>query len=326
MILCAVLRALGKADRSGPLIFVSALISGPSRSVSSSSRVGRPVDIAGKLLLGIPGQMLVLWITWPMIESLGKASVQEAQQGPNPGGAGRDLLSCPPDRSRWGALDAALEALLRATEADYAYVDVDRTDERGVVTWESSPMPAATISLGPDTFGDGDYSPSPDLAEPVIRDTGPDPGIGAPDAVPRPIRGRRHPLGADVAPIMSQGDVDRHHRLHRLLAGRTVGAISDCRSDPRGRHGRRLLGTRAGPGRLGGAGEGQGPLHRPVSHELRTPLSAVVGFAGTLADGLDSFTADEVAEMVGLISSQGSEVAQLVDDLLTAETCQRRAT
>jgi signal transduction histidine kinase len=56
-----------------------------------------------------------------------------------------------------------------------------------------------------------------------------------------------------------------------------------------------------------------------VSHELRTPLAAVVGFAGELAQGLDKYSRVEIAEMVSLISSQSIEVAQLVDDLLTAE-------
>jgi signal transduction histidine kinase len=56
-----------------------------------------------------------------------------------------------------------------------------------------------------------------------------------------------------------------------------------------------------------------------VSHELRTPLAAVVGFSGELALGLDGYTRDEVVEMVSLISGQSKEVAQLVDDLLTAE-------
>jgi signal transduction histidine kinase len=56
-----------------------------------------------------------------------------------------------------------------------------------------------------------------------------------------------------------------------------------------------------------------------VSHELRTPLAAVVGFSGELAQGLDRYSREEISEMVSLISSQSLEVAQLVDDLLTAE-------
>jgi signal transduction histidine kinase len=56
-----------------------------------------------------------------------------------------------------------------------------------------------------------------------------------------------------------------------------------------------------------------------VSHELRTPLAAVVGFAGELADGVENYSIDEIAEMVQLIAGQSVEMAQLVDDLLTAE-------
>jgi signal transduction histidine kinase len=56
-----------------------------------------------------------------------------------------------------------------------------------------------------------------------------------------------------------------------------------------------------------------------VSHELRTPLAAVVGFSGELAQGLEQYSREEIYEMVSLISSQSIEVAQLVDDLLTAE-------
>ena len=56
-----------------------------------------------------------------------------------------------------------------------------------------------------------------------------------------------------------------------------------------------------------------------VSHELRTPLSAVVGFSAALRDAAGSFSAEEIAEMAGMISAQSREVADLVDDLLTAE-------
>ena len=56
-----------------------------------------------------------------------------------------------------------------------------------------------------------------------------------------------------------------------------------------------------------------------VSHELRTPLSAVVGFSAALKEGASSFTSEEIAEMAGMISTQSREVADLVDDLLTAE-------
>lgn len=55
-----------------------------------------------------------------------------------------------------------------------------------------------------------------------------------------------------------------------------------------------------------------------VSHELRTPLTAVVGLAHTLADGRDSFSAEEQDEFMGMIVQQSEEVAAIVDDLLVA--------
>jgi two-component system sensor histidine kinase MtrB len=56
-----------------------------------------------------------------------------------------------------------------------------------------------------------------------------------------------------------------------------------------------------------------------VSHELRTPLSAVVGFAGALANGVDTYSTDELTEMASVIYTQSIELTHLVDDLLTSE-------
>jgi signal transduction histidine kinase len=52
---------------------------------------------------------------------------------------------------------------------------------------------------------------------------------------------------------------------------------------------------------------------------LRTPLSAVVGFAGALANGVESYSAEELTEMSSVIYAQSIELTHLVDDLLTAE-------
>jgi signal transduction histidine kinase len=56
-----------------------------------------------------------------------------------------------------------------------------------------------------------------------------------------------------------------------------------------------------------------------VSHELRTPLSAVVGFAGAMANGVESYSAEELTEMSSVIYAQSIELTHLVDDLLTSE-------
>jgi two-component system sensor histidine kinase MtrB len=55
-----------------------------------------------------------------------------------------------------------------------------------------------------------------------------------------------------------------------------------------------------------------------VSHELRTPLTAVVGFAHELRTQLGSLSVEDIETYVGLIQEQGTEVADLVEDLLVA--------
>ena len=54
-----------------------------------------------------------------------------------------------------------------------------------------------------------------------------------------------------------------------------------------------------------------------VSHELRTPLTGVVGFASMLEEQVEEAD-DETVEIVGYISSQSRDVADLVEDLLVA--------
>ena len=55
-----------------------------------------------------------------------------------------------------------------------------------------------------------------------------------------------------------------------------------------------------------------------VSHELRTPMTAVVGLAQELRDNLGDFSPEEVNELIELIASQSTEVADIVDDLLVS--------
>ncbi len=55
-----------------------------------------------------------------------------------------------------------------------------------------------------------------------------------------------------------------------------------------------------------------------VSHQLRTPLTSVVGFAEEMLERWGDVEDDEAREMLGVIASQGREMADLVEDLLVA--------
>ncbi|MFN3152550.1 response regulator [Bremerella sp.] len=50
-----------------------------------------------------------------------------------------------------------------------------------------------------------------------------------------------------------------------------------------------------------------------LSHELRTPLTAIIGFAEILEHNLD---ADDAGKMLGMISSSGEHLLELINDLL----------
>jgi PAS domain S-box-containing protein len=53
-----------------------------------------------------------------------------------------------------------------------------------------------------------------------------------------------------------------------------------------------------------------------VSHEIRTPLAAVVGYAQLLNDDIVHLTDDERKEMITTIANEGSDLTDIVEDLL----------
>ena len=55
-----------------------------------------------------------------------------------------------------------------------------------------------------------------------------------------------------------------------------------------------------------------------VSHELRTPLTAVVGFGQVLKDDEQSMSAEQRAELLEMVVSQGTDLTNIVNDLLVA--------
>jgi len=272
-----------------------------------------------RLMIGIPGQALVMWITWRLIRSLADASERQAKTAR----IQEALATCSQAlliRRDDEPLSAALRALLDATEADYAYVDVNRVDNEGNVTWEIvAQAMGANAPSGPDTFDQGDYTQFPWIIETL--------SAGAPARIrvselDLPVRALYEAEGVRselMAPIMIRDqwvgtlgysdfwrdDAWTEVEVDGLMrAAEMVGAFWEREWAREG---------------LEELAEAKNRFIATVSHELRTPLSAVVGFSGELAQGLDQYSPEEIAEMVSLISSQSIEVAQLVDDLLTAE-------
>jgi signal transduction histidine kinase len=272
-----------------------------------------------KLMVGIPGQMLVVWIMWRLIESLAEASRLEK----NRARIQEALATCSQalligrDRE---PLAGALTALLDATEADYAYVDINRVESDGTITWQIvADAYGDNVPPGPESFDQGDYSQYPFVVE--LLSSGQPARIQV-SKLEMPVRARYEAEGIRselAAPIMIRDqwvgtlgysdfwrdDAWTDVEVEGLM--RAADMVSAYWEREQAREGLEEL------------AESKDRFIATVSHELRTPLSAVVGFSGELAQHLDQYTRDEVLEMVDLISSQSIEVAQLVDDLLTAE-------
>jgi signal transduction histidine kinase len=310
------------ATRESKSVVPLVLVAGLTATYTLASLVldQPPASVAfSRLMIGIPGQALVMWITWQLIQSLGQASEHQA----NSARIQKALATCSQalltgrDEE---PLTAALEALLDATEADYAYIDINRLGNGGEVTWEIvAEAVGSNVPEGPDIFDEGDYSQFPEIID--VLSSGRPARIRVSD-LPMPVRARYEAEGIRselMAPIMIRDqwvgtlgysdfwrdDVWTDVEVDGLMrAADMVGAYWERESAREG-----LVELAAAKDRF----------IATVSHELRTPLAAVVGFSGELAEGLDGYTRDEVAEMVSLISGQSKEVAQLVDDLLTAE-------
>jgi signal transduction histidine kinase len=310
------------ATREGKSVAPLVIVSGLTAAFTVASLIlDRPPAsvVFARLMIGIPGQALVIWITWQLIQSLADASEHQA----NTARIQKALATCSQalltGRDEQ-PLTAALRALLDATEADYAYIDINRVAEDGNVTWEIvAEALGSTVPSGPDSFDEGDYSQFPEIIE--VLSAGHPARIRVSD-LPMPVRARYEAEGIRselMAPIMIRDqwvgtlgysdfwrdDVWTDVEVEGLMrAADMVGAYWERESAREG---------------LEELAEAKDRFIATVSHELRTPLAAVVGFSGELADSLDGYSREEIAEMVVLISSQSQEVAHLVDDLLTAE-------
>lgn len=273
----------------------------------------------GLLLLAIPGQILVVWLIRQIIRDLARTSEIEAKHARVQtaiAGCSQALLK----RGGEHPLTEALDALLGATDADYAYVDVNRIHPLGHITWEI--VAEAEGTNYPDRQGiwmSGDYQGLSE-AEALLAAGLPAKVITADLEGPIRAHYEREGIKAElIAPIrisdrwigtIGYTDFTRDEdwtdiEIEALMrAAEMVGAYWEREA---AREGLMELAT------------AKDRFIASVSHELRTPLAAVVGFAGELKRGKGDFSRQEIEEIATLIFTQSMEVSQLVDDLLTAE-------
>ncbi len=276
-------------------------------------------NLVGFVLVGTLGQGVVIWVVHRMFGSLASATITARKHAR----IQKALAECSQallTRGTKDPLHTALLALLDATEAYYAYIDVNRVDQRGTLRWEI--VSEAQHPDYPDrdvTFVSGDYSQMESFAE-TLSSGKPVEIITA--HLPMPIRERYESEGIRaelVAPIITGGrwmgslgytDHVREGTWSRIeveglmRAAEMVGAYWEREAAREG-----LMELAKAKDRFIAA----------VSHELRTPLSAVVGFAGALSDGVEDYSTEELTEMASVIYAQSIELTHLVDDLLTSE-------
>jgi signal transduction histidine kinase len=273
----------------------------------------------GRLVLGLVGQILAMYVTVRIIDRLGASSARIEKSLAIQKALARCSHLLLTSRDEDG-MKLALAALLDATEADYAYIDVNRTEDDGRISWQiNHEALSGSVPDGPSSFGSGNYDEMPWV--PVELGAGRPVRIRVAD-LPEPLRSRYQAEGIRselAAPIMIEGkwvgtigfsDFWREGNWTDLETEALTTAadmVAGAWERDRAREGLQEL------------AEAKDRFIAAVSHELRTPLSAVVGFSAALKDAAGTFSAEEIAEIAGMISAQSLEVADLVDDLLTAE-------
>jgi signal transduction histidine kinase len=275
--------------------------------------------VMGRVLLGVVGQILAMYVTVRIIDRLGASSARNSKSLAIQKALARCSHLLLMSRDDQG-MQLALSALLDATDADYAYIDVNRTEDDGRITWQiTHDAVGSKVPPGPNSFCSGNYDDMPWVPQEL--------GAGRPVRIrvvdlPEPLRSRYQAEGIRselAAPIMIEGrwvgtigfsDFWREGNWTDLETEALTTAadmVAGAWERDRAREGLQEL------------AEAKDQFIAAVSHELRTPLSAVVGFSAALRDAAGSFSTEEISEMAGMISVQSREVADLVDDLLTAE-------
>ena len=272
--------------------------------------------ILGLVIIGIPGQAIVMALVHRMIVRLHRTlDEQETQTRIQ-----RSLAQCSEALLSRGAdepLKTALTAILDATDASYAYIDINRDGPDGA-HWEVV-VDARVEGYAGRPPVSGDYSDMRE-AEALLRAGRPARLIVA--ELAGPLRGMYEEAGVKaeiMAPIRigerwigSLGYTD-HVREGTWSEAEVEGLMRAA--DMIGAYWQREA-AREGLMELAQA---KNRFIAAVSHELRTPLAAVMGFAGELAHNSERYTSGELVEMADFVYTQSVELTELVNDLLTAE-------
>ena len=310
--------ATRESQTPGPVVIFSSLIAAYSLAVVLVGDL--PVGQASSILmLGGPGQVVVIWLVYRLIGTLRAASATEATHARIQRALARcsqALLSGRTDEP----LNTALVALLDATEADYAYIDVNRKGPDGKLMWEIvAEAKSAAYPYKEEGLVSGDYAGLETVEEAMRRGEA---AMLMTSELEEPLRSKYEAEGIKaelMAPI--------------LIGSRWIGTLGYTDHVRQGQWTEiEIEGLRRAAEMVGsywereGAREGLMELAQAkdrfiatVSHELRTPLAAVVGFAGELAQNPENHTGEDLAEMASLIYTQAQELTHLVDDLLTSE-------
>lgn len=215
------------------------------------------------------------------------------------------------------AVYEALKALLDATSADYAYVDINVEADDGLA-WKIIADAARRSSVELNGWKEGLY-------EPESRTYGALSSGRAITVHTRALKGEERKryeqdgiLSEVAVPIFigsefrgSIGFVDYHEdrvwtedEVETLWrASHMIGAYWRRQDDQQ---------------RLKDSSESKDRLLASVSHEIRTPLTAIVGLSEEIVSSRTSLGGEELDELNGIIAVQSRELAELVEDLLVA--------
>ncbi|MGI9610520.1 MAG: sensor histidine kinase [Acidimicrobiia bacterium] len=215
------------------------------------------------------------------------------------------------------AIYEALRALLKATEADYAYVDVNETIE-GTVHWEIIAEATRKTTVAPTEWKKGEYGPGSPTFNTLSGGRSIVVRTKALKGDDRKLYEEAGIVSEVVVPIFVEdsfrGSIGFVQKTEdRVWSEDEIGTLWRA-SHMIGAYWRR----QDDQDRLKETSESKDRLLASVSHEIRTPLTAIVGLSEEIVSSRTSLGGEELDELNGIIALQSRELAELVEDLLVA--------